>query len=628
MAPTPTHPPTRAHRVLGGLWRVPGGVGSVGNRSNRGRDGVVRTWLWLQALLALLVLLALPLGAQAGAPLVLTQARPQVNAWEAITLQADPTYALTVQDMLGRLAEFEEPPQRGGSLGVHKAAMWLHIPVIAPEALRTPWVVDVGYSSLQADIYLASAGQVVQQVLSRRQGETTQLSSRTPAMAFDLQPGQPYDLLIRVQATGPLILPITVGEMPYQLHQALSEQMLQGLLNGLALCLVMYSLVQWVTQRDPMFGFYALVVLGSAAFSLQFFGLGAQFLWPGSLWMGRYAGLAAGLMALAGSFLFLGHTLAGHALHSRYARTMQAGAALTAVVCAGLMIGWVSVPIGIAFMSLMSPMPSLISLPGALRRVRQRDPIGITLLAAWTAFGIAAAVMVCLVQGWVPANFWTMHSFQFGATLDMLLFFRVLGLRANAAQAQALEAMRERDLMRSLAHTDHLTGLSNRRGLQLALQSALMQCGPRQLVGIYLLDLDGFKPVNDAHGHDVGDDLLVAVSHRLQNSVRNDIDLVARLGGDEFIIMARNLATPEQAHELGRSLLRAFEHPFTLSHLHLQVGLTIGYSLAPLDSEDAQGLIRLADAAMYEGKQGGKRTVRRNAGASSPALDSPPPHPA
>ena len=447
-----------------------------------------------------------------------------------------------------------------------------------------------------------------------RQSDPAQLAGRTPAMAFDLQPGQQYDLLVRVQATGPLILPITVSEMPIHLRHALGEQILQGLLNGLAFCLLAYSLIQWVTQRDRMFGFYALVVLGSAGFSLQFFGIGPQYLWPNNPWMDLHSGPAAGLMALTGSFLFLGHTLAGDNPNGRYARTMRVGAGITAAVCIALVLGWLSVPFAIAFMSLAGALPSLISLPAALARVRQKDPIGATLLVAWVAFGIAAGVMVCLVQGWVTANFWTLHSFQIGATLDMLLFFRVLGLRARAAQVQAQEAMRERDLMQLLANTDPLTGLSNRRGLQHALHGALAHCSPQRLVAVYLMDLDGFKPINDAHGHDVGDDLLVAVGHRLQANVRHQTDLVARLGGDEFIIMARDLATPEQAEELGRSLLRAFEDPLTLSHLRIPVGLTIGYALAPLDSDDAQHLVRLADAAMYAGKENGKHCIRRNPG--------------
>lgn len=576
-------------------------------RWGRFRCGVVST------LFSLFVSIGLPLNAQASAPLLLTQQRPQVNAWEAATLRADPTYKLSAQDMLGRLEEFQTPTRRGGSLGVHKAAMWLHIPILAPETPRNPWVVNIGYSSLNAEMYLASRGQVLQHTSTSSQPGQTQLSSRTPAMVLTLQAGQPYDLLIRVHATGPLILPITVGEMPYQLHEALREQMLQGLLNGLALCLLAYSLIQWVTQREPMFGYYALVVLGSALFSVQFFGIGAQFLWPGNVWMGRYAGLAAGLTALAGSFLFLGATLANNP-RGRYARTMRAGAAITAIVCVAVMLGWLSVPVAIAFMSLAGPLPSLISLPAAIARVRQKDPIGATLLAAWIAYGVAAAVLVCLVQGWVPANFWTLHSFQAGATLDMLLFLRVMGLRAQAAKVKAQEAILERDLMHSLAHSDPLTGLSNRRGLQHALDAALVKCTPQHLVAVYLLDLDGFKPINDSYGHDVGDQLLVAVGQRLQASVRHQTDLVARLGGDEFIVMACDLAGIEQAEDLGRSLIKAFERSFTLSQHTVTVGLTIGYALAPLDGNDALTLLRRADAAMYAGKQSGKQSIRRNQG--------------
>ena len=591
-------PALRNLPMLARLWRAGCGVASM--------------------VLCLLALTALPGQVQAGEPLVLTHDRPEVDAWEAIALQADPTYQLSVEDMLNRLGEFKPPVRPGNSLGLHKAAMWLHIPIVAREAQRTSWVVKLGYSSLRADLYLAQGGKVLQQARAR-QSDPAQLAGRTPAMAFDLQPGQQYDLLVRVQATGPLILPITVSEMPIHLRHALGEQILQGLLNGLAFCLLAYSLIQWVTQRDRMFAFYALVVLGSAGFSLQFFGIGPQYLWPNNPWMDRYSGPAAGLIALTGSFLFLGHTLAGDNPNSRYARTMRVGASITAAVCLALVLGWLSVPLAIAFMSVAGALPSFISLPAALARVRQKDPIGTTLLVAWVAFGIAAGVMVCLVQGWVSANFWTLHSFQIGATLDMLLFFRVMGLRALATQVQAQEAIRERDLMQSLANTDPLTGLSNRRGLQYALHAALAHCSPERLVAVYLMDLDGFKPINDAHGHDVGDDLLVAVGHRLQANVRHQTDLVARLGGDEFIIMARDLATTEQAEELGRSLLRAFEHPLTLSHLRIQVGLTIGYALAPLDSDDPQGLLRYADAAMYVGKQGGKHSVQRISATAAPA---------
>jgi diguanylate cyclase (GGDEF)-like protein len=133
------------------------------------------------------------------------------------------------------------------------------------------------------------------------------------------------------------------------------------------------------------------------------------------------------------------------------------------------------------------------------------------------------------------------------------------------------------------------------------------------MLAVYVMDLDGFKPVNDQHGHDVGDELLIAVTRRLQGHVRQS-DLVARLGGDEFVVMAGQLHSLQQAQELGNKLLDAFRAPFSLQNVRVEVGLTIGYAIAPHDGNDAIGLLKLADAAMYSGKQGGKFCLRRNTG--------------
>ena len=165
----------------------------------------------------------------------------------------------------------------------------------------------------------------------------------------------------------------------------------------------------------------------------------------------------------------------------------------------------------------------------------------------------------------------------------------------------------------SLARTDPLTGLPNRRGLDAALGAALPHAQADRLLAVFMLDLDGFKPVNDQHGHAVGDRLLVAVAQRLRAHLRH-ADLIARLGGDEFVVMAQQLPSVMQAHDLGIALLESFLTPFYVQGVEIRVGLTIGYALAPDDACDAGTLIRLADAAMYSGKQRGKFCVRRNKG--------------
>jgi diguanylate cyclase (GGDEF)-like protein len=186
-----------------------------------------------------------------------------------------------------------------------------------------------------------------------------------------------------------------------------------------------------------------------------------------------------------------------------------------------------------------------------------------------------------------------------------LLVMRLLRL-AKDASGEALLPLRE--------ITDELTGLPNRRRWAAQVEQALAQDLPGECRAVVMFDLDGFKQVNDRWGHDIGDELLVAVGQRLQSNLRGS-DVVARLGGDEFVVTAAGLADEGQARDLGAKLVEAFRTPFALSgERRIEVGLTIGYVLVPLDGLDPVSLLRQADAAMYAGKQRGKGCcVRRPA---------------
>jgi diguanylate cyclase (GGDEF)-like protein len=273
-------------------------------------------------------------------------------------------------------------------------------------------------------------------------------------------------------------------------------------------------------------------------------------------------------------------------------------------------VGWIDLHVVSKVIGTVGLLPALMGMPGAIQRARRGDSVGWYFLVAWLGYFLTTTVMVLVIRGVVPANFWTMHSFQFGATLDMLLFLRVLALRLHAVHEQALRAAHERDHALNMAATDALTGLLNRRGLQAALNEALPSDRTSEITAVYLIDLDGFKPVNDEFGHEVGDRLLVAVSHRLRALLRK-VDLVARLGGDEFVVLARGLTNEQHAQRLGEELLAAFQEPFQLDGLVVRVGATIGYALSPLDGGDPNHLMQRADAAMYEGKRRGKQRLTR-----------------
>ena len=257
----------------------------------------------------------------------------------------------------------------------------------------------------------------------------------------------------------------------------------------------------------------------------------------------------------------------------------------------------------------------LMAIPVAYRRARQGDRVGLYMLVGWGFYAAAVLTMAALLRGWVASNFWTQHAFQFGSMIEMAMWMRVLGLRIEDMRTAAQRATLERDTLRSLAHTDALTSLPNRRGLNEVLTRVLPVSVPERMTAIYLVDLDGFKPVNDRLGHDAGDALLIAVARRLEALVRTS-DTVARLGGDEFVIVATRLASDADAQALGRKLVTGFEQPFQVAGQECRVGLTVGYALAPLDGSDALSLLKRADAAMYAGKQAGKNCLQRG-GASA-----------
>ena len=165
---------------------------------------------------------------------------------------------------------------------------------------------------------------------------------------------------------------------------------------------------------------------------------------------------------------------------------------------------------------------------------------------------------------------------------------------------------------RQLLHTlqwrvghDVLTGLPNRAYLSDLLNQALAYSRREDIpLAVCMLDLDGFKAVNDGYGHAMGDLLLVEVARRLKHILR-DGDAVARLSGDEFVLILRNVED-RQLHAALRRVLRALAAPYVVREQRLSLSASIGVTLYPQDDEDADTLVRHADQAMYVAKQRGR----------------------
>jgi diguanylate cyclase (GGDEF)-like protein len=176
-----------------------------------------------------------------------------------------------------------------------------------------------------------------------------------------------------------------------------------------------------------------------------------------------------------------------------------------------------------------------------------------------------------------------------------------------------------------LASTDPLTQLANRRRMSDLLERAMRGALQHNVRGALLLvDLDGFKLVNDAYGHHVGDLALVEIARRLRSVMRAE-DALGRLGGDEFIVLVNRLdeneqATRDKSLRIARKILAAVEAPMDLSGRRAQVGASIGIRLLGFEPLDPDTGIREADLAMYRAKQaGGSRIAFYDRRLTTPA---------
>jgi diguanylate cyclase (GGDEF)-like protein/PAS domain S-box-containing protein len=184
-----------------------------------------------------------------------------------------------------------------------------------------------------------------------------------------------------------------------------------------------------------------------------------------------------------------------------------------------------------------------------------------------------------------------------------------LGYRGVGRDITEIALARER--IASLAYSDPLTGLANRTSLSPALEQAVERARRRgaKLAGVFM-DLDGFKQINDAHGHDIGDGLLVDVARRLRTVLRAS-DFVARLGGDEFFVVIEEVHDVPAVDGIARKLLSELLEPYELAGgKRAQITASLGVSVFPDDAGDAQTLMKHADMAMYAAKEAGKNSYR------------------
>jgi diguanylate cyclase (GGDEF)-like protein len=194
------------------------------------------------------------------------------------------------------------------------------------------------------------------------------------------------------------------------------------------------------------------------------------------------------------------------------------------------------------------------------------------------------------------------------------LLEKLIGVAALAAPALQNGRLID-ELGRQVVH-DSLTGVLNRTGFGRSVEAVLAEATDRRArAGLLFVDLDGFKRLNDEHGHQVGDDLLREVAERLRGSLRGG-DTVARLGGDEFAVVLPRVTQPGEVHAAALRVHAAFAEPFAVRGVTMRLSASVGEAISPDHGTSIDDLVRHADAAMYREK------AQRGDPAQSPARTS------
>lgn len=592
----------------------------------------------------LLLLLVAAISARAGEPLILEGSERTVDLRPHLLLLRDAGARLAPGEAMARGDDYRPAvAARDLNLGYTRDALWLRIDVRSALSRASDWRLELDYPSLdRVDLFERLPDGRLSQLSS---GDTLAfgeraLAHRHPVFPVHLDAGERRVLFLRAFSEGSLTVRPSLWEA--SAHQSHSEAgyAAYAAYFGMLLALALYNLMLFFALRDRAYllyvGFVASFGVGVASLS----GMGAQFVWPeATAWNNRALPIGIALSSvLAPLFtrVFLDTARRAPFWH----RLLGASALLQAGVLLVAIFG--SVQAGVQAMSAGGVVNCLLMLACGIACALRGLPGARLFVLAWAVILLGGTMLALRNFGLMPTHFVTLYAMQIGSALEMLLLSFALAARFNElkrekerAQADALASQarvvltlqqQERVLeervtertealaaanaqLRELAMRDPLTALANRAALYAHLDAALQRAQrKRQPLALLMIDLDGFKTVNDSLGHEAGDQVLVEVAERLNRCARGG-DLVARLGGDEFVLVCEDVGAQAGAQQLAERLLVALGEPIETAGRQARVGASIGIALARPGAEESGELLRRADRAMYAAKAAGRGAI-------------------
>lgn len=190
---------------------------------------------------------------------------------------------------------------------------------------------------------------------------------------------------------------------------------------------------------------------------------------------------------------------------------------------------------------------------------------------------------------------------------ELELAYQEVTTTKNELSDKYEQLKKSQDKVKQIAYSDYLTGLPNRVALVEMLDNVMATLRVDEVIAILDIDIDNFKDINDTMGHSYGDELLLDVTHRLEE-IFGKTDFLARIGGDEYAILVQNISDPSELEEKIELIHNAFVLPFTIATKEFFVTVSVGISIAPKDGKTTQSLLKNMNSAMYVAKERGRNT--------------------
>ncbi|MFN3842278.1 MAG: 7TM diverse intracellular signaling domain-containing protein [Rehaibacterium terrae] len=590
---------------------------------------------------AALALLLSAVQAWAAAPAVITPGQPMLDLAPHLSWHHEPEAHAGAVTLFARAAagEFQPLPNGRTNFGFRSGAFWFHTRIENRDPGETRWLLVQRYPlSDRIEVWLRRADGTIDYQAS---GDHLPFSHRAikyrhPNFWLELAPGEPVELLVRVESQSSMQVPLALYSPAAFAELARDAQFSIGLYYGILLALFFYNLILWATLRDPTYFWYMfhITAFGLVLFCLN--GLAFEYLWPNSPWLQDRCVPVSICIAQIGMQQFARIFLE---LDQRWPTGSRIGLALI-VLFAVLGVASLLLPYRIT-----TPIASAAVLPSvawivivsivALRR--GYAPARLFLLA-WALFLIGTATFALVAFGVLPKLFITEYGVQIGSALEMILLSFALAYRYGALRnenerivreaneqlersvatrtaelSQALEQLAEANArLRELNRRDNLTGVFSRRHFRETLEHLLVDMHETGAsLAVLMIDIDHFKSINDELGHFTGDACLRWIAGQLQVALGSQRGVLGRFGGEEFIAALPDTSLA-QARRIAEQLQEDIAStPVQIGDETIRLTISIGLHVIPAGTRTgSEEAIRRADDALYLAKRDGRNCVR------------------